>query len=186
MFKSIAAAVIAATTQAALPTNAERFEVQAWDTTMKYFERDQYYEIYKTTTEDDYVLTLFRLLPKTDTPPPKKGTILLQHGASMEALSWIMIATFDPTVTVLDTDMWLFNLVDEGYDVFLGNNRNTQYSQENKNFPDADNPDSPNYAVQNKAKYDNGWYEMGQYDLPALLDGVQKVSPGKVNYIGYS
>ena len=107
---------------------------------MKYFERDQYYEIYKTTTEDEFVLTLFRLLPKTDTPPPKKGTVLLQHGASMEALSWIMIATFDPTVKVLDTDMWLFNLVEDGYDVFLGNNRNTQYSNENKKFPDADDP----------------------------------------------
>ena len=43
--------------------------------------------------------------------------------------------------------MWLFNLVDEGYDVFLGNNRNTQYSNENKIYPDADNPSAANYAA---------------------------------------
>ena len=64
MLKSIAAAVIAAVAQAALPSNAERFAVKQWNDAMQHFDRDQYYEIYKTTTEDNFELTLFRLLPK--------------------------------------------------------------------------------------------------------------------------
>ena len=44
---------------------------------MQYFARDQYYEIYKTKTEDNFELTLFRLLPKVKPAPAKKGTILL-------------------------------------------------------------------------------------------------------------
>ena len=118
MFKNIAAAVVAAVAQAALPTDAERSAVKEWNDAMEHFDRDQYYEIYKTTTEDDFELTLFRLLPKVQ-PAVKKGTVLLQHGAGMEALSWIQIASFDPTAT--EQDMVLFNLVDEGYDVWLGN-----------------------------------------------------------------
>ena len=64
MLKSIAAAVIAAVAQAALPSNAERFAVKQWNDAIQHFDRDQYYEIYKTTTEDNFELTLFRLLPK--------------------------------------------------------------------------------------------------------------------------
>ena len=102
----------------------------------------------------------------------------------MEALSWIFIATFDPSIT--EKDMVPFNLVDEGYDVFLGSNRFTQYSNVNTNYPKADSPTDPAYAAQSKAKYNSGWYDMGKYDLPAMLDKVMEISPGKVNYIGYS
>ena len=54
---------------------------------MKAFGRDQNYEIYKTTTDDGFVLTLFRLLPKA-TPASKKGAVLVQHGLAMDATSW--------------------------------------------------------------------------------------------------
>ena len=76
MFKSIAAAAIAATTLAALPTAEERASVPMMETAMKAFGRDQLYEIYRTTTTDGFVLTLYRILPKAE-PTTKKGAILL-------------------------------------------------------------------------------------------------------------
>ena len=76
MFKSIAAAIVAATTLAALPTAEERAAVPNMEASMRHFGRDQLYEIYKTTTADGFVLTLYRLLPKI-TPASKKGAILL-------------------------------------------------------------------------------------------------------------
>ena len=76
MFKSIAAAVVAATSLAALPTAQERASVPMMETAMRAFGRDQLYEIYKTTTTDGFVLTLYRLLPKAN-PASKKGAILL-------------------------------------------------------------------------------------------------------------
>ena len=76
MFRSIAAAVIAATSLAALPTAQERASVPMMETAMRAFGRDQLYEIYRTTTTDGFVLTLYRLLPKA-APATKKGAILL-------------------------------------------------------------------------------------------------------------
>ena len=81
----------------------------------------------------------------------------------------------------------LFALADEGYDVFIGNNRASQYSNVHNKYPDADKTSSANYAAQNKAKYDSSWYEMGQYDVPAMLTKVTEVAGvEKATYIGYS
>ena len=183
MFRSIAAAAIAATTLAAIPTAEERASVPVMETAMKAFGRDQLYEIYRTTTTDGFVLTLYRLLPKAALAT-KKGAILLQHGAGMDGTDW-----FNPGIYQdgnADTHA-LFALADEGYDVFIGNNRATDYSNVNTNYPDADNPNSADYAAQNKAKYDSGWYEMGQYDVPAMLNKVTEVAGvEKATYIGYS
>ena len=63
MFKSIAAAVIAATALAFKePTAAEKESVKMWNDTMEYFGYN--YEIHKATTDDDWELTLFRVIPK--------------------------------------------------------------------------------------------------------------------------
>ena len=150
---------------------------------MKAFGRDQNYEIYKTTTDDGFVLTLFRLLPKA-APASKKGAVLVQHGLGMDATSW-----FSPQIYTdgnADTHA-LFALADEGYDVFLSNSRISPYSNVHTKYPDADKPSSPNYAAQNKAKYASGWYEMGKYDVPANLKKVTEVAGvEKATYIGYS
>ena len=183
MFKSIAAAVIAATSLAALPTAQERASVPVMEAAMRAFGRDQKYEIYKTTTTDGFILTMFRLLPKA-TPATKKGAILLMHGAGMDGTDWFS-STIYPDGNA-DTHA-LFALADEGYDIFIGCNRITPYSNVNDKYPDADKPNSANYAAQNKAKYASGWYEMGQYDVPAMLTKVTEVAGvDKATYIGYS
>ena len=110
---------------------------------MRAFGRDQLYEIYRTTTADGFVLTLFRLLPKA-TPATKKGAILVQHGAGMDGTDWFNPLAYPDGNAETHA---LFALADEGYDVFIGNNRATPYSNVNSKYPDADNPGSANYAA---------------------------------------
>ena len=149
MFRSIAAAVIAATTAAYKePTQEERDSVKRWDNTMKYFGRD--YEMYKATTDDDWTLTLFRILPSSHESLDLNGenrrrSVLFQHGATMDALAWMEWLQWDQSKSPKDLPVFM-RLADAGYDVWMGSNRATKYSNENSRYPDADDPSSPNYA----------------------------------------
>ena len=80
------------------------------------------WEQFNVTTDDGYILTTFHLLNKTGETFTKatKGTVLVQHGAGMDGASFF---EFDP-----DNKSWITSLVDEGYDVWLGNNRGTMWS----------------------------------------------------------
>lgn len=67
-------------------------------------------------------------------------------------------------------------LVDEGYDIWLGNNRGTEYSQGHKV-----------YSVDDPLYWDFDWADMGNYDDPATISSI-KAATGleKISYVGYS
>lgn len=72
-------------------------------------------------TEDGYVLTLLHLTSRDATlPEPTQGVVLLQHGISMDGLSWFETATEAESLPSL--------LVKAGFDVWLGNDRGTKNS----------------------------------------------------------
>ena len=65
-----------------------------------------------------------------------------------------------------------------GYDVWLGNSRGNTYSRANTQY----DPDH-----NEKKFWDFSWFEMGTYDLPAVIDTIQDKTGGqKVAYIGHS
>lgn len=69
-------------------------------------------------------------------------------------------------------------MADAGYDVFLANSRGNFYSRKHI----YKNPDDPTSGF-----WDFSFYEMGIYDLPAVIDYVQKTTSNqKVYYIGHS
>jgi predicted alpha/beta-fold hydrolase len=74
------------------------------------------HEEYKVTTSDGYILTLFRIpafLNETQ-PYSKKPVVLLQHGLAADSMEWVINSPDKAPA---------FNLVSQGFDVWLGNNR---------------------------------------------------------------
>lgn len=174
MFKSIAAAVIAATALAFKePTAAEKESVKMWNDTMEYFGYN--YEIHKATTDDDWELTLFRVIPKYESEE-SHGSVLVMHGGTMDATSWFSWVKDDPSKTPMDLPAML-RLADEGYDIWFGSNRGTKYSNVNPRLEGA----------TEEERYDFSFYDFGVGDVPAMLDTITEVSgEKKVTYVGYS
>ena len=102
----------------------------------------------------------------------------------MDAASWISYYDYEGAQTL---PMPLL-LVDGGHDVWMGSNRGTKYSNINPNFPLADDSTKgAEYLKQAKEKYAFSFDEMGNKDLPAMIDQILKVSTQpKITYIGYS
>ena len=102
-------------------------------------------ETHNVTTSDGYVLTMMRV-NKTSTPGATP--VFVQHGLFGDASAWIM-----------NTDKSLaFVLANAGYDVWLGNNRGSQYSRVNNNI---------NIDTQTQQWFDFSFYDLGKYDAPA-------------------
>ena len=68
-------------------------------------------------------------------------------------------------------------LADEGYDVWIGNNRGTEYSWDHETLCSKDD----------KEYWDWTWADMGLYDDVANIKAIKKLTGvPKVYYIGYS
>ena len=108
------------------------------------------WEPLKVTTDDGYILTTFHITGKVDSEPVKPldtlGSVVIQHGLFQDAASWL--SNYEEP-----NKPFHLQLVDEGYDVWLGNNRGTEYSQGHMTYTSED----PEY-------WGFEWSDMGIYD----------------------
>jgi lysosomal acid lipase/cholesteryl ester hydrolase len=108
------------------------------------------WEAVKVHTEDGFILTTFHITGNSTgkfnaTMPP----VLLQHGDSSDGAYW-----FCAYHDYGDGGKPLhLQLADAGYDVWIGNNRGTPYSQKHENL-----------TVSDPAFWKWSWAEMGIYD----------------------
>ena len=71
----------------------------------------------------------------------------------------------------------MLQLAEQGFDVWLGNSRGTEFSMRHTTLDPKNDPEFWNFT----------WEDMGKYDLPAMIDKVKKHSGfEKIHYIGYS
>lgn len=118
-------------------------------------------EQHDVTTQDGYILTVHRL------PNPNKPVVFLQHGL-LDASSSFVINFKNQSLG--------FVLWDAGYDVWMGNMRGNTYGLRHVKL-------SPN----DEAFWNFSWTEMGELDLPAMIEYTLKLTAQKdLIYIGHS
>ena len=117
------------------------------------------WEAFKVHTEDHYILTTFHILGKKGEKrvPAKesKGTVLCQHGDSEDGAYWLSEFTGTPFHLLL---------VDEGYDIWIGNNRGTEYSWDHETLSSKDD----------NAYWMWTWADMGLYDDVANIKMIKE------------
>ncbi|RLN48846.1 hypothetical protein BBJ28_00003123 [Nothophytophthora sp. Chile5] len=130
-------------------------------------------ETHKVTTSDGYILTMYRL-PKTyaesqsgATAASNKPAIQLQHGLLDSSFTF---------VSNFRNQSLAYVLADAGYDVWLGNNRGTTWSNEHETLTTDDD-----------AYWSFSWEQMGLYDLPATINYVlDTTGRSTMSYVGHS
>ena len=84
------------------------------------------WETVKVKTEDGWNLTLWHLTGNANGPyKVTKPSVLMQHGMGGQALVWTYLMETKSTEKQM-----AYQLAEDGWDVWLANNRGAQYSQE--------------------------------------------------------
>eukprot|EP01130_Rhizamoeba_saxonica_P011016 TRINITY_DN4558_c0_g1_i1.p1 TRINITY_DN4558_c0_g1~~TRINITY_DN4558_c0_g1_i1.p1 ORF type:complete len:429 (+),score=62.90 TRINITY_DN4558_c0_g1_i1:46-1287(+) len=122
-------------------------------------------ENHEVVTQDGWVLSLQRIVDvnSSEKGESSKIPVLLQHGLFQSSGIFV----------VNEEDSMAFKLAEQGFDVWLGNNRGVYDQHENLN------PSDNEY-------WEWGLDELGAYDFPALVSYVSEYTGKKVMYVGHS
>jgi len=127
------------------------------------------WEPVKVTTDDGYILTTFHVTGNKDGPfTPTLPPVFIMHGAAGDGATWI-----DDYKTGLPMHL---QLAEAGYDIWIGNNRGTEWAQEHVSLT-VDQPEFWQWS----------WAEMGIYDDVANIKTIkEQTGADKVFFIGWS
>ncbi|KAJ8716124.1 hypothetical protein PYW08_013409 [Mythimna loreyi] len=130
-------------------------------------------EVHSVTTQDGYILELHRIPHGRDAnnvPNQKKPVVYLLHGMLTSSADYVLMGPGRGLAYIL---------AEEGFDVWMGNARGNYYSRRHVSL----NPDSK----LNTAYWKFSWDQIGNMDLPAVVDYVLAVSGQKgLHYVGHS
>jgi len=130
------------------------------------------FEEHKVVTPDGYILTAWRIPGKLGANFVPKQPVILQHGLLDNSFTWLV------NNSTLNLP---FMLADEGYDVWLTNNRGNIISDEHIDERVY------NYNKNTGKYWDFSFDEMGIYDIKSHFQYIQKdTGYEKIVYIGHS
>ncbi|XP_073953259.1 lipase 3-like isoform X2 [Choristoneura fumiferana] len=127
-------------------------------------------EEHTVKTDDGYVLTLFRIPPKSAESgdmQTKRPVVFLMHGLLGSSDDWLLMGPGKSLAYIL---------ADLDYDVWMGNARGNKYSRRHV----SKNPGQPDFW-----QFSND--EIALHDLPTMIDYALSTSKQeKMYYVGYS
>lgn len=120
-------------------------------------------ETHHVTTDDGYILEIHRIPPKGTA----KKVVFLQHGVLQSSGTWLVNPS-SRSLAIL--------LVEQSYDVWLGNFRGNKYSRKHATL----DPNSDEY-------WKFSWDQIGNYDIPSVINYILKTTgQSKLSYVGHS
>jgi pimeloyl-ACP methyl ester carboxylesterase len=123
-------------------------------------------EDHTVTTSDGYILTMQRIPHGAQRAKPR-GVVLFQHGLTDTSVGACLNSPSESLPYIL---------ADQGYEVWLGNNRGNGVSMGHIQYT----PNDPEF-------WDFTWSDMAAYDMPAQISHVLAVTNhSKLSYIGHS
>ena len=126
-------------------------------------------EHFTLVTEDDYVLSLYRI-PGTFSEMQagvKKPAVLMMHCQDCDMMEWVWNDSQRANA---------FILARAGYDVWMGNNRGSKYSNTHVTLSNKD-----------LAYWDFYQEDMGTKDLPTFIDFILETTGHEtISYVGHS
>ncbi|KAK7847712.1 triacylglycerol lipase 2 [Quercus suber] len=123
-------------------------------------------EEHKVTTKDGYILGVQRIPVGRTSKTANRPPVLLQHGIFMDAATWLFNS---PNKSLA------FILADNGFDVWIGNNRGTISSRGHTSL-----------SANDLAYWDWTWEQLVNDDLPAMYDYIHNQTGQKLYYVGHS
>jgi pimeloyl-ACP methyl ester carboxylesterase len=124
-------------------------------------------EEHKVTTQDGYILGVFRI-PHGRNSSKQGRPVLLQHGLLDASVTWVM--------NFPDQSL-AFMLADVGYDVWLGNVRGNYYSRAHTKY-------NPDHDIE---FWDFSWDDMAREDLPSMIYYILNATQQtQIGYVGHS
>ncbi|KAH1026827.1 gastric triacylglycerol lipase [Dendroctonus ponderosae] len=129
------------------------------------------FEEHEVSSEDGYILSLHRI-PKgkfeNTTNKPRRPIALFQHG---------LLASSDAFLFRGPEYDLPYLLADAGYDVWLSNMRGNIYSNKHQIFDSEKDPEYWKFSL----------HEVGQYDLPAIIDYILNITKEhSLYFLGHS
>ena len=128
------------------------------------------YDVYYVSTGDGFILNTFRITGNSDGRfTPTKPPVLIQHGDYGDGAGWLRYYPVGKPMHL--------QLADDGYDIWIGNNRGTNYSQRR----------TDGLTPEDKEFWDWSWSEMGLLDDKANIEAIKaQTGAEKIFYLGYS
>nr|POE83693.1 triacylglycerol lipase 2 [Quercus suber] len=118
------------------------------------------------TTQDGYILGVQRIPVGMTNTTANRPPVLLQHGIFMDAATWLFNSP-DKSLA--------FILADNGFDVWIGNNRGTKSSRGHTSL-----------TANDPAYWEWTWAQLANDDLPAMYDYIHNQTRQKLYYVGHS
>lgn len=143
-------------------------------------------ETYSITTEDDYILTLHRIVPRHYCPTSynrNRKAVIVQHGLFGASTDFLINAPYINDSSKENDNFAFALLQSDQYDVWLPNTRGNDYSQQHVHWSKNVNTEQMEQLEYWNFSFDH----IARYDLPAILMKVCQISNStKVAYVGYS